>query len=65
MNQWYYGYQTVNGARPYINELVDTYLSTYHSEELKELHLHLDKQIALSERLYGSDSQFDSGSKGQ
>ena len=23
MNQWYYGYQTVNKARPYIDELVD------------------------------------------
>lgn len=60
MNQWYYGYRTINEARPYIDELVETYLSTYHSEELEELHFQLDDQVALSERLYGSDSQFNS-----
>lgn len=60
LNQWYYGYQTINEVRPYIDEIANIYLSTHHSEELEELHLQLNEQVALSERLYGSDSRFDS-----
>lgn len=59
LRQWKYGYQSINDARPYIDEIVDVYLETYHKNEMKELDTLLDKQVDISERLYGEDSRHD------
>lgn len=59
LRQWKYGYQTVNNARPYIDQITEIYLNTYHKEEMEELIEKLDEQVQISERLYGSDSNYE------
>lgn len=59
LRQWKYGYQTVNNARPYIDQITEIYLNTYHKEEMDELIAKLDEQVQISERLYGSDSNYE------
>ncbi|WP_327861146.1 relaxase MobL [Aneurinibacillus thermoaerophilus] len=58
--EWFYGYQSVNKARPYIDQLSTLYLETYHAEEMEELETLLDEQVAVNKRLYGegSDSSY-------
>ncbi|MFD1705243.1 MobP2 family relaxase [Siminovitchia sediminis] len=59
LRQWKYGYQSINNARPYIDEIVEIYLDTYHKKEMKELNELLDKQVQISRRLFGEDSRHD------
>lgn len=59
LRQWRYGYQSINDARPYIDEIVDIYLNTYHKEDMKSLNQELDKQVTLSKRLYGENSRHE------
>lgn len=51
--QWRYGYQSVDSARPYIDQIGNLYLSRYYQDEMKELSTLLDDQVEISERLYG------------
>src|SRR5690625_4854033 len=59
LRQWKYGYQSINQTKPYIDEMVDIYLDTYHKDEMKELDNLLDKQVDISKRLYGEDSKHE------
>lgn len=56
LKQWRYGYHAVDGARPYIDKIAELYLETYHKEDMNELIRELDEQVALSEQIYGADS---------
>jgi len=56
MRQWRYGYESINDARPFIDEMVDIYLETYHKEDVAELNMILDKDVGVNKRLYGEDS---------
>lgn len=56
--QWQYGYATVNNARPYIDQMVDIYLNTYHKKEMKELNRLLDDEVNSMRELYGDDSRY-------
>lgn len=56
--QWQYGYQTVNDARPYIDEIVDLYLKIYHKDEMKELEKLLDVEVEVFKEMYGEGSDY-------
>src|SRR5699024_10444399 len=58
MRQWDYGYNSLNSARPYIDKIGQIYLESFHSDEMKELYDELDRQVDISERLYGSGSDY-------
>lgn len=58
LKEWRYGYQSVNKARPYIDEMVDIYLETYHKDKMEALDHLLDKQTEVSRQLYGNDSRY-------
>lgn len=59
LRQWRYGYESVNDARPYIDEMVSIYLETNHATEMQELNQLLDEQVEISKRLYGEDSKHE------
>lgn len=59
LRQWKYGYESVNDARPYIDEMVSIYLETNHATEMQELNQLLDEQVDISKRLYGEDSKHE------
>lgn len=58
MRQWKYGYQSVSGARPLIDEISDIYLNTYHKKDMKELHQTLDEETQVMKELYGEKSEY-------
>lgn len=57
--KWQYGYHAINEARPYIDEIVDTYLNTHHRKEMKELHQLLDDEVRVMKELYGEGSNYE------
>lgn len=57
--QWFYGYHTINDARPYIDEIVDIYLNTFHKKEMKELDNLLDEEVQVMKELYGEGSRYE------
>lgn len=59
MNEWRYGYASVDDARPFIDEIGKIYLEEFHGHEMEELYKELDKQVELTERLFGSGSNYD------
>lgn len=59
LRQWKYGYHSVDEARPYIDEISRIYLKEFHSDEMNKLYKELDKQVDISERLFGSGSGYD------
>lgn len=59
LRQWKYGYQSINKARPYIDEMVEIYLDTYHKEDMEKLDKLLDEQVETSKRLYGENSKYE------
>lgn len=58
-SQWQYGYHSINPARPYIDEIVDVYLDTYHKDDMEELNEKLDEQVNISKELYGENSRHE------
>lgn len=56
LTQWQYGYNSINEARDYIDQISENYLDAYHKDEVNELNDLLDEQVLLSEELYGSES---------
>lgn len=58
MKQWQYGYNSVDKARPYINEIVKIYLDTYHKDDIRKLNELLDEQVDISKELYGEGSNY-------
>lgn len=65
LRQWRYGYQTIDEARPYIDEIVNVYLDTYHEKDMRELSDLLDEQVEVSKRLYGENSKHEQYKKNQ
>lgn len=59
MSEWRYGYASVDDARPFIDEIGKIYLEEFHGHEMEELYKELDKQVELTERLFGSGSNYD------
>ncbi|MEG0475979.1 MAG: MobP2 family relaxase [Carnobacterium sp.] len=57
-SQWQYGYQSVDDARPYIDEIVDIYLGHYYKKETKELHRLLDEEVEVMKEMYGEGSNY-------
>lgn len=57
--QWYYGYQTINDARPFIDEIVKIYLDTFHKEEMQELEKLLDEEVQIMKEMYGEGSNYE------
>lgn len=57
--QWQYGYQTINNARPYIDEIVDIYLNKYYKKEMKELNRLLDDEVLTMKEMYGEGSNYE------
>ncbi len=58
MKQWKYGYTSITPARPYVDKISQIYLEEFYSDEMKELYDELDKQVDISERLFGSGSGY-------
>src|SRR5690625_27977 len=56
--QWRYGYQSVNKARPYIDEITDIYLQQFHSKEMTELEARLDDEAHVMKEMYGENSDY-------
>lgn len=57
--QWQYSYATMSDARPYIDEIVDIYLNTYHKKEMKELNQLLDDEMNVMKEMYGENSNYN------
>lgn len=56
--QWRYGYQSVNKARPYIDEIANIYLKQFHSKEMTELETRLDDEVHVMKGMYGENSDY-------
>lgn len=56
--QWHYGYQSINEARPYIDEITEIYLEQFHPEELHELKTKLDEEVDVMKEMYGEGSDY-------
>ncbi|WP_195238716.1 MobP2 family relaxase [Romboutsia sp. 1001285H_161024_C4] len=50
---WHYGYNTMNDAKKYLDEMTKYYIDTYKKDEFKELILKLDKQEDVFKETYG------------
>lgn len=59
LKEWRYGYNSVDPARPLIDEIGKLYLEEYHADEMKELYEKLDEQVGISEKLFGSGSNHE------
>lgn len=59
LTEWRYGYQSVDEARPYIDDITTVYLETYHKETFNDFIDELDEQVEINEKLYGSDSRYE------
>lgn len=57
--EWFYNYNTINEARPYIDEVSKIYLETFHPNELKELDKRLDQEVEVMKETYGEGSKFE------
>ena len=56
--QWQYGYESINEARPYIDEITNIYLEQFHAEEMKELVTSLDEEVKVMKEMYGEESSY-------
>src|SRR5699024_8980179 len=56
--QWRYGYQSINEARPFIDEITEIYLEQFHPEELQALKTRLDKEVDVMQEMYGEGSNY-------
>jgi len=56
--QWRYGYESINEARPYIDEMTNIYLEQFHAEEMEELVTSLDEEIEVMKEMYGEESNY-------
>ncbi|MFG3432790.1 MobP2 family relaxase [Lysinibacillus fusiformis] len=57
-SQWRYGYQSIDEARPYIDQIVDIYLNRYYKNEMKDLHRLLDEEVEVMREKYGEGSKY-------
>src|SRR5690625_6558250 len=56
--QWRYGYQSINEARPYIDEITKVYLEQFHPEEIQALKTKLDEEVDVMKEMYGEESDY-------
>src|SRR5690625_107587 len=56
--QWRYGYQSINEARPYVDEITEIYLEQFHPEEFQALKTKLDEEVDLMQEMYGEGSDY-------
>ncbi|MDY0407197.1 MobP2 family relaxase [Virgibacillus sp. 179-BFC.A HS] len=56
--QWRYGYQSINEARPYIDEITEMYLEQFHPEKIHELKTKLDEEVNVMKEMYGEGSDY-------
>src|SRR5699024_6124264 len=56
--QWRYGYEFINEARPYIDEITNIYLEQFHAEEMEELVTSLDEEVNVMKEMYGEESNY-------
>lgn len=56
--QWRYGYQSINEARPYIDEITEIYLEQFHPEEIQALKTKLDEEVDVMQEMYGEGSDY-------
>jgi|SRR5690625_816620 len=56
--QWRYGYQSINEARPFIDEITEIYLDQFHPEELHALKTRLDEEVDVMQEMYGEGSDY-------
>lgn len=57
-SQWRYGYQSIDEARPYIDQIVDIYLDRYYKNEMRDLHILLDEEVEVMREKYGEGSKY-------
>src|SRR5690625_5777445 len=57
--QWRYGYESINEARPYIDEITNIYLEQFHAEEMKELITSLEEEVKVRKEMYGEERNED------
>src|SRR5699024_4452681 len=56
--QWRYGYQSINEARAYIDEITEIYLEQFHPEEIQVLKAKLDEEVDVMQEMYGEGSDY-------
>src|SRR5699024_1068726 len=56
--QWRYGYQTINEARPFIDDITEIYLEQFHPEETQTLKTRLDEEVDVMKEMYGGGSDY-------
>src|SRR5699024_9306432 len=56
--QWRYGYESINEARPYIDEITNIYLEQFHAEEMEELVTSLDEAVNVMKEMYGEERNY-------
>src|SRR5699024_10302952 len=56
--QWRYGYESINEARPYIDEMTNIYLEQFHGEDMEALVTSLDKEVKVMKEMYGEESNY-------
>ncbi|KYG92000.1 hypothetical protein A0U40_03415 [[Bacillus] sp. KCTC 13219] len=57
-SQWQYGYQSIDEARPYIDEMVDIFIERFYKDEMKELLTRLDIEAEILRITYGDGSRY-------
>lgn len=57
--EWHYGYQTMNQARPYIDQMTSSYLERYHEKDMVELKELLKEESQHMKVLYGEHSNYN------
>lgn len=56
--EWCYGYQSINEARPYIDEITEIYLEQFHPDEMHGLKTKLDEEVNVMKEMYGEESDY-------
>src|SRR5699024_5592231 len=57
--QWKYGYQSINDARPYIDEITNIYLQQFHADDMEQLHRQLDDEVNVMKEMYGEGRDYE------
>ncbi|GLO65054.1 MobP2 family relaxase [Oceanobacillus kimchii] len=57
--QWKYGYQSINDAKPYIDEITNIYLQQFHVDDMEQLHRQLDEEVNVMQEMYGEGSDYE------
>lgn len=56
--QWHYNYNSINDARPILDELTKYYIENYKKEELNKLENLLDREVEYLKKMYGTGEEF-------